>query len=101
VRAPDVAFLRAERLVPGVVTDKFIRLAPDLAVEVFSPGTRRSTMDEKLSEYRAAGTTLIWFVDPKRRGVTVFDGDAPARWAGDDDEIDGGAIVEGRRVPER
>ena len=94
VRAPDVAFVRTERLA-GAITDKFIQLAPDLAVEVLSPNSRTSTMDEKLSDYRAAGTALVWFIDAKRRGVTVFDSDGRASWLGEDEEIDASGVVEG------
>src|SRR6266496_3229822 len=37
VRAPDVAFVSATRLPEGRVPERFIRAAPDLAVEVLSP----------------------------------------------------------------
>lgn len=94
VRAPDVAFVRGERL-PGAITDKFIQLAPDLAVEVLSPSTRAFMIDEKLSDYRAAGTPVVWLVDVKRRGVSVLDSDGRSRWLGESDWIDGGDVVGG------
>src|SRR5437899_1434212 len=37
VRAPDIAFVRADRLPPGGIGSGPMRVAPDLAVEVASP----------------------------------------------------------------
>ena len=95
VRAPDVAFVAAERLAPGTITAKFIPLAPDLAIEVLSPSTRQSELDEKLSDYRKAGVALVWVLDPKRRGMTVLELHGPTRWLGEGDDVNGGAVVAG------
>ena len=77
VRSPDVAFVRAERLPVGGVRYGPIRFAPDLAVEVLSPSDTASTLQEKLADYREAGTPLFWAVDPQTRSVTVYPFDAP------------------------
>ena len=61
-RSPDVAFIRAERLPPGGIGPGPIRLAPDLAVEVLSPHESAAYLEEKLADYREAGTALIWVV---------------------------------------
>ncbi len=45
--------------------------APDLAVEILSPSTRRKDLTLKLFKYEQAGVREYWVVDPKVRKVTV------------------------------
>ncbi len=71
VRAPDVSFLRAER-VRRIDPDRYIEGAPDLAVEVVSPGESAQDLAEKVRQYLAAGAHAVWVVYPKTREVHVF-----------------------------
>ena len=71
VRAPDVAFVVKERVVPGA-RKKFVPVAPDLAVEVVSPGDSAAEVNAKVEEYLAAGTRLVWVVYPDSRSVMVY-----------------------------
>jgi Uma2 family endonuclease len=59
VRAPDASFVRADRLPAEGISGGFLKLAPDLAVEVLSPSESESDLAEKLADYRIAGTALI------------------------------------------
>ena len=77
VRSPDVAFVRAAHLPTGGVRYGPVRLPPDLAVEVLSPSDTGSTLQEKLADYREAGTPLFRAIDPDTRSVTVYPHDAP------------------------
>jgi len=96
VLGPDVAFVRAER----VQRDKsFARLAPDLAVEVRSPSDRRRSIMEKVGRYLAAGTPLVWLLEPAQRAVTVFAAGEPPRVLGVADVLDGGDVLPGFRLP--
>jgi Uma2 family endonuclease len=70
VRAPDVAFVRKDRLPPGRVRG-FFPGAPDLAVEVVSPSDRLSDLTGKVDEWLAAGATSVWVVDPPNRTIVV------------------------------
>ena len=99
VRAPDVAFVRAERFSPGGVGEGFVRMAPDLAVEVLSPSETASRLDEKLDDYRAAGTSLIWVLDPERRTAMVIEADSAVRWLRSGDMLDGGRVLPEFRCP--
>ncbi|MDB5330257.1 MAG: hypothetical protein JWP03_1408 [Phycisphaerales bacterium] len=73
VRIPDVAFVSIERLPGGrLSTDPIPSLVPDLAVEVLSEGNTVNEMTRKRGEYFKAGVRLLWFVDPKRRIITVY-----------------------------
>jgi Uma2 family endonuclease len=71
---PDVSYVSNERLRP--LTDAEIQvpaLAPDVAVEILSPGDRRIDIDDKISVYLRAGSSLVVVVDPRRRMVELHD----------------------------
>lgn len=95
VRVPDLSFVRAERLPNDGVGPGLLKLAPDLAVEVLSPSETASSLEEKLDDYAAAGTPLVWVVDPIRRTVMVVATNAPVKWLREGDALDGGDIVAG------
>lgn len=71
VRAPDVAFVRAERIPPGG-QKKFFEGAPDLVVEVLSPDDRSSDVNAKIHDWLDAGCVQVWVVDPQTQSVTVY-----------------------------
>ena len=45
--------------------------APDLAVEVLSPGDRESEVAAKVQDWLAAGCRVVWVIDPENTTVTV------------------------------
>jgi Uma2 family endonuclease len=71
VRAPDVAFVRTERLPPGVQR-KFFEGPPDLAVEVLSPDDRMCEVNAKIHDWLDAGCVQVWVVDPQTKSVMVY-----------------------------
>jgi Uma2 family endonuclease len=71
VREPDIAFVRQDRIPAAGVPDGFWPGAPDLAVEIRSPGDRPSELGAKVSDYLARGVRLVWVVDPKKKTVTT------------------------------
>lgn len=71
VLAPDLAFLRAER-VAAEEHSGFIPGAPDLAVEVMSPSDTARSMQRKVAQYFRHGTGCVWVVHPKQRQVHVY-----------------------------
>jgi Uma2 family endonuclease len=98
VRAPDVAFLsRARREVAGRV-DGYWSGAPDLAVEVLSPSDRRGKVDEKVANWLAAGTQVVWVVNPKLRTVTIHQSGADVVTLTELDQLEGGDVVPGFRI---
>jgi Uma2 family endonuclease len=101
VRAPDLAFVRRERLPEGPARRGYFDGAPDLAVEVISPNDRYSEVDEKIGEYLAHGTRMVLVVDPRRRTVTVHRPGQPVRVLGADDMLDGEDVVPGWTMPVR
>jgi Uma2 family endonuclease len=71
VRAPDVAFISRERL-PDPEPLGYPALAPDLVVEVLSPGDRPGETLAKVGDWLNAGSRLVWVVDPGRRVARVY-----------------------------
>jgi Uma2 family endonuclease len=72
VRAPDIAFIHKDHLPPYLPEDAFWPGAPDLAVEVVSPGDTYREVDEKAKVWLSAGTRLVWVVNPLLRTVSVY-----------------------------
>lgn len=71
VRAPDVAFIRANRP-PEKFPQGYFEGAPDLAVEVLSPNDRASEMQGKIRDWLEAGCRAVWIVDPATKSVTIY-----------------------------
>lgn len=97
VRAPDLAFVRRERVPAEGVTKKFWPGAPDLAVEVLSPDDRPRQVAEKIKMWLETGALMVWAVDPRRRTVT---GHRPAQdplTLTESDELEGYEVVQGFR----
>jgi Uma2 family endonuclease len=69
VRAPDVAFIRRERVPPE--GDGYAEVAPDLVVEVVSPGDAAHEIDLKVADYLAAGVRSIWVLYPRTGSVLI------------------------------
>jgi Uma2 family endonuclease len=98
VRAPDIAFVRMERIkeTPGL---KGYRLgAPDLVVEVVSPGDTVSEVEEKVSEWLEAGARMVWVVSPKLHTVTVYRSLTDIVTLTEKDTLVGGDVVPGFQI---
>ncbi|MGD0698133.1 MAG: Uma2 family endonuclease [Terriglobia bacterium] len=81
VRVPDVAFVSAARELPY---DGVVEGAPDLAVEVVSPSNTPRELDQRRSDYFAAGCKRIWLVYPEEREVYIHGLSGITRRRGDE-----------------
>ena len=72
VRAPDASFVSNERLPVGGLPSGFLDFAPDLAVEVVSPGDSADAVQSKAEGWLAAGARLVWVVYPESRSVVAY-----------------------------
>lgn len=97
VRAPDVAFIRAERLRDDEDPAAFDG-APDLAVEVVSPGDTASEIQEKVEQWLSAGALAVWVVYPAGPRLALHRPDGTSRTLGPDDAVDGGDALPGFRI---
>ena len=99
VRAPDIAFIKRERVDEIGDTKGYWVGAPDLAVEVLSPDDRVAEVEEKVSEWLSAGTGLVWVVSPKLRTITVYRSLSNIEILTEKDTLDGGDVVPGFQFP--
>lgn len=99
VRAPDLGFIRKSRIPADGLTVQYWPGAPDLAVEVISPWDKNYEVDEKVEDYLAAGTQLVWVVNPRRKRVTVYQPGIPEQILTVADTLDGQDVVPGFRCP--
>lgn len=79
VRAPDVFFVRKERLPAPAARASFWELGPDAAVEVVAPSELENDLRDKVAGYLAAGTPLVLVAYPARREIVAHTPDALAR----------------------
>jgi Uma2 family endonuclease len=71
VRAPDVAFVARSKIQRAGAFRGYFPGAPDLAVEVLSLSERPAAVHAKIGDYLAAGSRLVWVIDPSNRQVRV------------------------------
>jgi Uma2 family endonuclease len=67
---PDLLVVLAEHA--GQIGEKAILGAPDLVIEVASPGTATYDRDDKRHSYERAGVPEYWIVDPAAKTVELF-----------------------------
>ncbi len=96
VRAPDVAWFAPGRLPEP---DGFPELAPDLAVEVKSPGNSWPEITAKAYMWLSYGSQQVWVADPPTTTVTIYRLNATPVSLGEDDILDGGALLPGFSTP--
>ena len=98
VRAPDVAFVRADRIPPGGVKG-FFQGPPDIAVEVVSPNDRASEVMAKAQDWLQAGCPLVWVVDPETRTISIYRSRSEISVLNETDTLTGGDVLPGFSVP--
>ncbi len=74
IRRPDVAYVSAERwpLDRPLPYEGNWHIAPDLAVEIVSPGNSASELSRKRREYFQYGVHEVWIIFPEERQVEVW-----------------------------
>jgi Uma2 family endonuclease len=97
-RKPDVAFVRLHRLPDRKIPKGNLRLAPDLAVEVLSPGNTGIELEDKLDEYLAADVSMVWIVNPDRRTIRIYRNDGTTRLFRAQDVIENEPLLPGFRL---
>jgi len=96
-RSPDIAFFAKERLQGiAVLPSGYLEGAPDLAVEVLSPGNTVEEIDDKLTEYFENGSRLVWVINPTQHYVLVYrSAQEPDRLLKEKDSLDGEEVIPG------
>ena len=100
-RSPDISFFAKERL-QGIeeLPTSFLDGAPDLAIEILSPGNTVEEINTKIWEYFENGTRLVWVVNPIQHYVLVYrSATEPDRLLKRGDFLDGEEIISGFTFP--
>jgi Uma2 family endonuclease len=95
VRAPDLAFVRRTRIPEEGIPRGFWPGAPDLAVEVISPGDTYTEVEEKVNDWLNAGTRMVLVLNPRTRTVTVYTSHTDVVRLTESDTLDGGEFLPG------
>ena len=98
VRAPDVAFVSADRVSDIGDETAFVPFAPDMAIEVVSPSDSFSGLEEKAFSWLNAGTRLVLLVDPANETVHVYRSTDDIAVLGKGDVISASDVVDGWQV---
>lgn len=71
---PDVVWISLERLKTALQSDGKLHAAPELAVEILSPGSQNEQRDRefKLKLYSRRGVKEYWIVDWRTRTIEVY-----------------------------
>ena len=95
VRAPDAAFVRQASIERQGIVKGYWEGAPDLAIEVISPGDTYAEVAEKVEEWLAAGCAMVWVINPRRETVEVYRSNEDFTVLRGTDTLEGGDVVEG------
>jgi Uma2 family endonuclease len=98
LRFADGGFIRKERGPrPG---RGHLKVAPDLVVEVVSPGDTLEELEAKVEDYFRAGVEMIWVAFPHSRQVVVRRrGSSNELRLGPGDTLEGGDVLPGFSCP--
>ncbi len=94
ILAPDIAFIRKDRVPQPIPPTGYGRVVPDLVVEVVSPNDKPDELEEKIVQYLRAGVRLVWALYPRTRTILAHTADKGMRF----DEtmsLDGGDVLPG------
>jgi len=98
-RVPDISFIRWERFPKRKLPrDRVFAVAPDLAIEILSPGNTPAEIALKLKDYFRAGTRLVWVTDPERRTARVYTSPDDFTQIKESGALDGGEVLPGFRI---
>jgi Uma2 family endonuclease len=98
VRSPDAAYLARARLPADGLGAGWVRAAPNLVVEIASPSESTVDLEAKVQDYLAAGTEIIWIIDPVLSRIVVRTAAHADRVLQSSDLLDGGSVLPGFSV---
>jgi len=98
VRAPDWSLTWREQA-EARRSGPWIEGGPNIAVEVISSDETWREVQEKVDEYIAAGTQVVWVINPQARTVHVIRPDAPLVALRIGDTLTGDPVLPGFALP--
>lgn len=67
---PDIVFISNGNM--SIVKDEKVKGAPDLVIDILSPGNKKHDLERKKPVYEKNGVQEYFVVDPKTKEVTTF-----------------------------
>ncbi len=100
-RRPDLAFVSFRRWAKDrrLPRSNAAPVVPDLAVEVISPTDLAAAVLAKVEEYFRAGVEQVWLIWPDAQQVYVYTALNQISVRTRTDDLDGGALLPGFRLP--
>ena len=81
---PDLTYISFDRLPVTWEENAACPVAPELAIEIISPGQTFGQMIQKASIYLSNNVLRVWIIDPSTQSLTVFYADAaPVTYTGE------------------
>jgi Uma2 family endonuclease len=81
---PDLSYVSFDRLPVTWEENTACPVAPELAIEIISPGQTFGQMIQKASIYLSNNVLRVWIIDPSTKSLTVFYADAaPVTYTGE------------------
>jgi Uma2 family endonuclease len=97
-RKPDVVYVKLDRLPNRTIPRGDLKFAPDVVMEVLSPGNSGIEVEDKLDEYLVAGIPLVWIVNPDRRTIRVYRNDGTTHLFRGQEVIENEPLLPGFRL---
>ncbi|MDZ8027059.1 MAG: Uma2 family endonuclease [Nostoc sp. ChiQUE01a] len=69
---PDLTYVSYQRLPADWLLDEACPVAPELVIEIISPGQTFGEIAEKATDYLKAGVSCVWVIDTRAKTVTIF-----------------------------
>ena len=101
VREVDCAYITYAKWPRGKRNPDYIQVPPDIVVEVVSSADYPPSVNDKARMWLNYGVPLVWVVNPGCRTVEIHWSDGPDVTLGEDDTLDGGAVLPGFTCPVR
>ena len=81
---PDLSYVSFDRLPLSWEENAACPVAPELVIEIISPGQTFGQMIQKASIYLSNNVLRVWIIDPSAKSLTVFYADvAPVTYTGE------------------
>jgi Uma2 family endonuclease len=96
---PDLYFISTTRVAQSGDLTGYLRMAPELIVEVVEQGDCAEAMASQAEEYLAGGALRVWVVDPDQRTVVVHRDDGSLEVLAAGDVITGEGVLPDFEIP--
>jgi Uma2 family endonuclease len=95
VRGADAVYVSNRRLPANTKHTGFLRVPPELVVEVLGEEESWSEIEQKVAEYHGIGVDMVWVADPKTLSVRLYPKKGEPYVLQTKDEIAGGKLLPG------